>query len=156
MHWSTAVPSTPTTWPDQVTSLHPALADAIDAGVHGHLVTVNPDGSPQVTVVWLGRDGDEVLAAHLGAGQKIRNIRRDPRVTVSFELPGTSGPGLANYAVLHGTGRITEGGAPELLQALAVKFLGPGVKFPPMDEPPPGVVVHIAVRRVTGNGPWVS
>ncbi len=136
--------------------LHPDLKAAIDAGVHGHLVTINPDGSPQTSVVWLGRDGDEVLVAHLGAGRKIKNVERDPRVNVSFELDGTSGPGLMNYAVLRGTARLTPGGAPELLQALAGRFLGDGVKFPPMDEPPPGQVMHITVERVTGNGPWAS
>ena len=136
--------------------LHAALKDAIDAGVHGHLATINPDGSPQVTVVWLGRDGDEVLVAHLGSGQKMRNIEREPRLTISFELAGTSGPGLGNYAVLHGVGHITEGGAPELLQALAPRFMGEGVKFPPMENPPPGRIVHVAVDRVTGMGPWVS
>jgi PPOX class probable F420-dependent enzyme len=135
--------------------LHHELRTIIDAGVHGHLVTLNPYGSPQVTVVWLGRDGDEVLVAHLGQGQKMRNISRDPRVTVSFEAPGANGIGLENYAVLHGTARITDGGAPELLQALAPKFLGPGVKFPPMDSPPSGRIVRIAVGRVTGSGPWV-
>lgn len=136
--------------------LHQSIKDAIDAGVHGHLVTLNPDGSPQVTVIWVGRDEDELLVAHLGAGQKIKNLERDPRCTVSFELPGVSGPGLMNYAVLHGSARVTDGGAPELLQELAPRFMGAGVKFPPMDEPPPGRVVHIAVRRVTGMGPWVS
>ena len=42
----------------------------------------------------------------------------------------------------------------ELLQHLAHTYLGPDVKFPPMDEPPPGVVVHIAVDRLGGVGPW--
>jgi PPOX class probable F420-dependent enzyme len=135
--------------------LHPELRSIIDDGVHGHLVTLNADGSPQVTVVWLGRDGDEVLVAHMGQGQKMRNMDRDPRVTVSFEAPGANGIGLENYAVLHGTARITDGGAPELLQALAPKFLGPGVKFPPMDNPPAGRIARITVHRVTGSGPWV-
>ena len=134
--------------------LHPELRSAIDAGVHGHLVTLNRDGSPQVTVIWVGRDGDELLVAHLGSGQKMRNVERDPRVTVSFEMEGTSGPGLRNYAVLHGKARITEGGAPQLLQALAPRFLGEGVKSPPMDNPPAGRVLRITVDRVTGNGPW--
>lgn len=133
-----------------------SIKEAIDAGVHGHLVTINPDGSPQVTVIWVGRDGDEVLVAHLGAGKKMRNLERDPRCTISFGMPGVSGPGLSNYAVLHGDARITEGGAPELLQALAPRFLGPGVKFPPMDEPPPGRIARISVRRVTGVGPWAG
>ena len=136
--------------------LHPDLVTLIDADVHGHLVTLNPDGSPQVTVVWLGRDGDELLLAHLGQGQKVRNMLRDPRVTVSFEAPGANQIGPENYAVLHGWARITEGGRPELLQQLAPKFLGEGAIFPPMPDPPPGRIVHITVERVTGMGPWVG
>jgi PPOX class probable F420-dependent enzyme len=136
--------------------LHPELKAAIDAGVHGHLITLGVDGRAQVTMVWLGRDGDDVLVAHLGAGQKMRNISRDPRVAVSIELAGKTAIGLDHYAVLHGTGTITEGGAPALLQELAPRFMGPGVKFPPMDNPPPGRILHIAVDRITGAGPWVS
>ncbi|MCE9621583.1 MAG: pyridoxamine 5'-phosphate oxidase family protein [Actinomycetia bacterium] len=134
--------------------LHPELQAAIDHGVHGHLVTLNADGSAQVTIVWLGRDGDEVLVAHLGDGKKIANIERDPRVVVSFTMDGANGIGLHNYAVLHGHGRLTDGGAPELLQQLAPRFLGEGVKFPPMDNPPAGRIVHITVDRVGGVGPW--
>lgn len=136
--------------------LHDDLAAAIDAGVHGHLVTLNPDGSPQVTMIWVGRDGDDLLVAHLGAGQKVRNIERDNRVALSFELPGTNAIGLDNYAVIHGTATITEGGGPELLQELAPRFLGEGVKFPPMNDPPAGRIIHIAIGRVTGTGPWAS
>lgn len=136
--------------------LHRELKGAIDDGVHGHLVTLEVDGRAQVTMVWLGRDGDDVLVAHLGAGQKMRNITRDPRVAVSIEVAGKTAIGLDQYAVLHGTGTITEGGAPELLQELASRFMGPGVKFPPMENPPPGRILRIAVDRVTGAGPWVS
>jgi len=134
--------------------LHPELAAAIDAGVHGHLVTIGHDGRPQVSVIWLGRDGDELLVAHLGAGQKIRNIERDERVSISIEVPGATDSGLQRWAVFHGTARLTDGGGPELLQALAPRFLGDGVRFPPMDDPPPGRIIHVAVDRVTGAGPW--
>jgi PPOX class probable F420-dependent enzyme len=134
--------------------LHPELKAAIDAGAHGHLVTLGRDGRPQVSMIWIGRDGDELLVAHLGAGQKMRNIERDPRVAVSFEVPGKNPIGLDHYAVVHGTARLTDGGAPELLQQLAPRFLGEGVKFPPMDNPPPGRIVHITPERVTGAGPW--
>ncbi len=134
------------------------LQAAIDAGVHGHLVTNNADGSAQVTVVWLGRDadGDEVLVAHLGDGKKMDNIERDPRVVVSFTVDGANAMGLHHYAVLHGRATLTKGGAPELLQQLAPRFLGVGVKFPPMDNPPPGRIVHIVVERVGGVGPWAE
>jgi len=134
--------------------LHPELRQAIDDGVHGHLVTIGSDGAPQISMIWLGRDGDDLLIAHLGAGQKIRNLERDGRVAVSVELAGTAGPGLLRYAVLHGTAAVSEGGAPQLLQELAPRFLGAGIKFPPMDDPPPGRIVRISVERVTGNGPW--
>ena len=136
--------------------LHDDLAAAIDSGVHGHLVTLNADGSPQVTMIWVGRDGDDLVVAHLGAGQKLRNIVRDPRVAVSIVLSGANPIGLDNYAVLHGTATVTDGGAPQLLQELAPRFLGAEVKFPPMDDPPPGRIIHVAVDRVTGSGPWVG
>ena len=55
--------------------------------------------------------------------------------------------------MLEGRARVTEGGAAALLQELAGTYLGPGVKFPPMDDPPPGYVVRVAVERVRGMGP---
>jgi PPOX class probable F420-dependent enzyme len=119
-----------------------------------HLCTVNADGSPQLSVVWVGLDGDEIVFAHLGAGQKIRNLRREPRVVLSIEGDDVEPPGLHQYLLIHGTARVTEGGGPELLQVLAHVYLGPEVKFPAFDDPPPGVVVHISVDKVGGVGPW--
>jgi len=121
-----------------------------------HLVTLNPDGSPQVTCVWIGLEGDEIVCAHLGRFQKVKNIERDPRVTLSVEAPGENAVGMKHYLVVHGMARITEGGAPELLQKLAETYVGPGVKFPPMPDPPPGVVTRITPERVGGMGPWAS
>ena len=137
-----------------VMKLHPELHAAIDRGVHGHLVTINADGSAQVTIVWLGRNDDEVLVAHLGDGKKMHNIARDPRVVVSFTVAGADAMGLHNYAVLHGHAQLTNGGAAELLQSLAPRFLGEGVRFPPMDNPPAGRIVRITVDRAGGVGPW--
>lgn len=121
-----------------------------------HLVTLDPDGSPQVSIVWIGLDGDELVAAHLLEHRKVRNIRREPRVAVSVEAGTRNEMGLAEYIVIHGRARITEGGAPELLQQLAGTYIGPGVKFPPMDDPPPGYITHITVERVGGVGPWAG
>jgi len=119
-----------------------------------HLVTLEPDGRPQVSIVWVGLDGEELVAAHLPEHRKIRNIRRDPRVAVSIEAGTRNEIGLNEYIVIHGSARITEGGAPELLQRLARVYLGPDVKFPPMHNPPAGYITHIAVERVGGVGPW--
>jgi PPOX class probable F420-dependent enzyme len=121
-----------------------------------HLVTVNADGSPQVSIVWVGLEGDDIVSGHLDQRQKLRNVRRDPRVTLSLDTGGRNASGLDEYLIVHGRARVTEGGAPELLQRLAETYIGPGVKFPPMDEPPPGFVLRITPERVGGIGPWES
>jgi PPOX class probable F420-dependent enzyme len=135
-----------------------AIPDAARAVLEGprlgHLVTLEPDGHPQVSIVWIGVDGEELVAGHLFEHRKVRNIRRDPRVALSVEAGTTNGAGLAEYVVVHGRAYITEGGAAELLQQLAYVYMGPGVKFPRVDDPPPGYVTHIAVERIGGVGPW--
>ncbi len=136
------------------------ISDAVRevlAGRHlAHLVTLNEDGSPQVTIVWVGLEGDEVVAAHLGSWRKVQNIQRDARVALSIETGRVRPGGLDEYLVLYGTARITEGGAPELLQRLALTYIGPNVKFPPMDNPPSGYITRITIERVAGNGDWSS
>ena len=138
-----------------MTLLNDAARNLITSGALGHMVTVNEDGSPQVAVVWVAVDGDELVTAHLDPRQqKLRNLRRDPRVVISFEAGTANDVGMRHYLVVHGRAHITEGGAPELLHDLAQVYVGPGTAFPPMPDPPPGVHAHITVERVTGNGPW--
>ena len=132
------------------------VRDLIESGCLAHLVTLNRDGSPQVTLVWIGLEGDEIVAGHLPRNRKVRNIEGDPRVAISLETDTKSAMGLTEYVVLYGQGRIQEGGAPELLQRLAYVYIGPGVKFPPMDNPPPGYVTRIRVDRIEGVGPWTG
>jgi len=126
----------------------------VESGRLAHLVTIDPDGSPQVSIVWVGLEDDEIVLGHLGTGRKLGNIERDPRVAVSIETGRLNPMGLEEYLVVHGTARITPGGAPELLQRLAHVYLGPDVRFPPMDDPPPGHVVRITPERFGGVGPW--
>jgi hypothetical protein len=102
----------------------------------------------------MGLDGDELVSGHLFRHQKIKNVERDPRVSASFEGTRIQPPGLKEYLVVHGRARITEGGAAELLQRLAHVYLGPHVTFPAMPDPPPGFVLHIAIERIGGVGPW--
>jgi PPOX class probable F420-dependent enzyme len=129
----------------------------IRSGALGHLVTIGRDRTPQVTCVWVGVDGDDLLTGHLNAKQqKLQNVGRDPRVVVSFEGTEIHPPGLREYLVVHGTAAIEEGGAPELLQELAHVYLGPEVKFPPMEDPPPGVRLRITPERLGGVGPWAG
>ena len=138
-----------------MTRMTDELRAALTAGRLGHLVTIDPDGSPQVSLVWIGVDGDEIVVAHLGQGRKITNIERDPRVALSVGAEGRTPIGLDHYVVVHGTARLTEGGGPELLQELAHVYLGPDVKFPAFDNPPPGRIIHIRPERIGGVGPWV-
>ena len=128
----------------------------IDKGCPALLTTLNRDGSPQVSMVWIGLEGDELVAGHLPKNQKVKNILRDARVAVSLLATTKSSMGLTEYAVLYGEAHIQEGGAAELLQKLAYVYIGPGVKFPPMDNPPPGYVTRIRVDRIEGVGPWTG
>jgi PPOX class probable F420-dependent enzyme len=134
--------------------------EVLESARLAHLVTLNPDGSPQVTCVWPGVDGDEIVIASMGENRKVQNIRRDPRVSLSMEtdLITTSGrhSGLHQYLVIHGHARVQEGGAAQLLQELAYSYMGPNVKFPPMDNPPPGYVTRITPSRFGGVGPWAE
>ena len=126
----------------------------LESDALAHLVTLNRDGSPQVSVVWVGLEGDELVTAHLIQQQKLRNVSRDPRVVVSLEGTVTNEYGLREYLVVHGRARIEEGGAPEHLQQLAYTYLGPDVVFPKMENPPPGWRLRITVERIGGVGPW--
>jgi PPOX class probable F420-dependent enzyme len=139
-----------------VTEIPDEARAILEGDALAHLVTVNDDGSPQVSCVWVGLEDEEIVFGSLGPRRKLDNIRRDPRVTLSVEGTNMSAIGLKEYVVLHGRARIVEGGGPELLQRLAHVYLGPEVKFPPMDDPPPGVVVRIAVERLGGVGPWAA
>jgi PPOX class probable F420-dependent enzyme len=125
----------------------------IESGRLAHLVTVNADGSPHVTIVWTGLDGDDLVIGKLAVDQKIRNIRREPRVSLSLEAEGHQ-YGMQNYLVVEGTAQIEEGGGAALLQRLAERYIGPGTKFPAMPDPPEGFVIRIKPSKVRGMGPW--
>ena len=138
------------------TAIPLALFFLIASGAHAHLFTNNPDGSPEVTMVWAGVDGDDIVTAHLFETKKVRNIRNDGRVAVSFESPTKSAMGLKEYLVVYGQAQIEVGGAADLLQKLAYTYLGPDVKFPTMDDPPPGFINRIKIERIGGVGPWTG
>ena len=123
------------------------------------LVTINRDGSPQVSLVWVtvqstADGGDELVTAHLQEHQKIRNIRRDPRVAVTIVSTNRSGP-QTPYLSIRGRARVEEGGAPALLDEIATTIFGPGTGFPPPDAPP-GYLTHITIDKVGGVGPWAA
>ena len=116
--------------------------------------TAKADGAPHLSMAWIGLEGDEIVFGTLDDQRKLRNLRRDPRISISIEGTRTNQWGLREYAILTGTARVTEGGAPQLLQRLAHTYLGPDVIFPAMPNPPPGYVTRMRVERVSGIGPW--
>lgn len=137
-----------------MTLLGAEARSAIEGGHLATLVTIAADGGPQVSMVWVGMDGDDIVVGHLGSGRKVTNIAREPRVALTVETGGANPMGLAHYLIVYGTAALDEGGAPELLQRLAHVYLGPEVRFPPMDDPPPGHVIRITPTRLGGVGPW--
>lgn len=138
-----------------VLALPPSAIALLESGANAHLITINRDGSPQLSLVWPGVEGDEIVVAHLRFHQKLRNVERDSRVVLSVEGPSLNPvTGLRDYLVVHGRARVTEGGAPMLLARLAPRFLGPDPAFPAADAPA-GWVLRITPERLGGSGPWM-
>lgn len=127
---------------------------ALMAGHLAHLATLNPDGAPHITVVLTGVDDGEIVVAHLGAGQKLGNVQRDPRVALSMVTGDRTELGLEHYLVIRGRARVTEGGGPELLKSLADRYLGLDVPVPPTSGAAGGHVIRISPDQVLGIGPW--
>ncbi len=139
-----------------MTVLNDAARAAITAGHLAHLVTLGADGSPQLSAVWVGLDGDRIVSGHMGDRQKLRNVRRDPRVALSIETGVLNPMGLAEYLVVRGRGEVVDGDAAGLLQRLAHVYLGPDVVFPPGENHPTGLILRITPERVGGVGPWTG
>jgi PPOX class probable F420-dependent enzyme len=132
-----------------------SVREFLATGPLGHVVTLGPDGTPHASLAWAGFEGDElVFATFFDPDQyKLRNLRRDPRVTVSFQANEYTGEGLHPYVVIRGRARVTEGGALAVMDRLAEAYLGPGQRCP-MRDVPEGVVTRVTVEKIYGVGPW--
>jgi PPOX class probable F420-dependent enzyme len=125
------------------------LSDAtlalLDGRNYAVLATINPDGSPQTSVMWVGRDGNDLLFSTVEGRAKHRNMRRDPRVSVS--VIDSSDP--ERYAELRGRVSMTPDVGRRLDTQLSWKYDGhdPG-------EDRPGavrVVVRMVVEKAGGR-----
>ena len=88
--------------------------------------------------------------------QKVKNIRRDPRVALSL-LGYNTTQGMREYVVIYGNARVTEGAAVPLLQRLAPIYLGPKADYPPASmRNIAGYVTRITPARFSGIGPWAQ
>jgi PPOX class probable F420-dependent enzyme len=131
-----------------------AARELLESDAVAHVVTIDEDGGPHVTLAWVGIEGDEIVLATMPEQRKLRNLRRDPRIVLSVPSTTRNEWGLLEYLVVYGRARVTEGGAPETLQRLAHTYLGPDVVVPIMPDPPPGFVTRITPERIGGVGPW--
>ncbi|MGW3998231.1 PPOX class F420-dependent oxidoreductase [Amycolatopsis sp. NPDC004772] len=109
------------------------------------VATTNSDGSPQSSVVWARRDGDTVVFATVQGRRKERNIRRDPRVSISvFDLADPE-----NYVEIRGRAEVTVEGGRELIDELSRKYVGKD--FPPEPADVVRVLVRVVPEHITGH-----
>ena len=126
-------------------TLNEASRALIDGKNFASIATLNPDGSPQTSVVWVTRDGDDLLFSTVVGRRKERNLRRDPRVSVTIfdqEQP-------YSYIEVRGSVTLDPEGGRELIDALSNKYVGRDY-----DEEPEGtvrVVIRLTPQKVTGN-----
>jgi PPOX class probable F420-dependent enzyme len=136
-----------------MSSLPPELRDLIESGPMAHLTTINADGSPQVSVIWVGLDGDDLVSGHMSRYAKLRNIERDPRVVLSFDAPRAPGVFMNPYAVLRARATVEpRDDTWDLLNRLTKVYVTPDTEFPAPRGP--GYTVRYSVERVGGVGPW--
>lgn len=130
-------------------SLNGAVRKIIDGLNPAVLATVNPDGSPQTSVVWVARDGDDLLISTAAGRRKEKNLRRDPRASVCvFDKADP-----LQYVEVRGLAKITEDPGRQLAVSLAETYEGPGAGEGYLRLPPEviRVVVRIAPQRVRGS-----
>ncbi|MFI1165967.1 PPOX class F420-dependent oxidoreductase [Streptomyces sp. NPDC020801] len=130
-------------------ALSDRLKSLLDGPVFIVLGTLQPDGSPQLSPVWVKRDGDEILVSTTADRRKKKNLDRDPRVSVVVQDPGSP----YEYAEIRGTAEMTTEGGQELIDELSLKYTGRKyAEFNPASaQDAERVVVRIRARKVVGG-----
>ena len=119
-----------------------------------HLITINPDGTPQVSVVWVDVLDDQVVCLAERTRQKIKNLRRDRRVVISVEDPQKNANGLPNHLVLRGHADIREPAQLALQDRLARLYMNLE-RYPFANRGAESLVeVRVTVDRISGFGPF--
>jgi PPOX class probable F420-dependent enzyme len=121
-----------------------------------HVWTNNPDGTPQVSVVWVIARGDEILFGTSADSQKARNLARDDRIVLSIEDTERNERGYQRHLLVRGNATIDPGPDPVLMDQLAMKYLGLQRHPLAARDAPSSVVVRVAIERISGVGPWVD
>lgn len=121
-----------------------------------HVWTSNADGSPQVSVVWVIVNGDEIVFGCDRGSQKARNLRRDPSILLSVEDDVRNAHGFQHHLVIRGTAAIEEGPNPALMDQLVAKYTGLQQHPLSLRDSSSAVVIRVAIDRVSGVGPWLD
>jgi PPOX class probable F420-dependent enzyme len=125
------------------------LPDAVRALVDGPnfatVATLDPDGGPQTSVVWVGLDDGDLVFSATEDRRKVRNLRRDPRISVSI----TDAANPYRHTQLRGTVTITPDPEKALPKALSHKYLGRDAPEESADVE--RVVVRLHVEKIAGN-----
>lgn len=113
------------------------------------LATINPDGSPQTSVVWVARDGGDLLVSSAAGRRKERNLRRDPRVSLTVYDPADP----QRYVEVRGRATVAEDIGRALAVSLAEAYEGPGAGQEYLELPPEvvRVVLRITAEHLTGT-----
>ncbi|HEX6686756.1 MAG TPA: PPOX class F420-dependent oxidoreductase [Candidatus Limnocylindrales bacterium] len=123
--------------------LLPELAKKlIDDKTFATISTVNPDGSPQSSVIWLKRDGDIVVFSTILGRRKTLNMQRDPRVSLVLFDPADP----YRYVEIRGEVSMTTEGGPELINELSLAY--DGVPFKEKDPAAVRVVCRLSPSKV--------
>jgi PPOX class probable F420-dependent enzyme len=139
-----------------ITSLSAPAHALLGSDAVAHVWTCNADGSPQVSVVWVVVEEDEILFGCDRESQKARNLRRNPAVVLSIEDEVRNASGYQRHLVVRGTARLDDGPDPSLMDRLAAKYTALERHPLAIRDSPTAVVVRVSVDRISGVGPWVS
>jgi PPOX class probable F420-dependent enzyme len=121
-----------------------------------HVWTNNPDGTPQVSVVWVIARGDQILFGTDASSQKAKNLARDGRIVLSIEDTERNERGYQRHLLVRGSATIDPGPDPVLMDALALKYLGLERHPLAVRDSPTSVVVRVVIERISGVGPWID
>lgn len=119
--------------------------EILDKKVFAFVTTLNADGSPQTTPVWVDHDGERVRFNTARGRIKTRNLERDPRVSVAMVDPDDP---YTKVLIIRGTARMIEDGADEHIDRLTQKYTGQE-KFPWRVPGQRRVTIEVIPERIT-------
>lgn len=127
-------------------TLSESQRELLDSPNFATVATLTRDGSPQTSVVWIKRDGDDVLFSTVAGRAKERHLQRDPRVSITV----TNKDNPYQYSEFRGEASLTTEGGDELINELSHKYAGQDYAG---DEGTDNVrvVVRVQVAKTTGN-----